>query len=72
MKKLLSFLSLLSIIASASPAMAFGYANLINCRTTYTRGGDLIYVGTYNYRGKRIELVFDSWCPSMVPMDSYR
>jgi hypothetical protein len=69
--KLSAFALTVAFLLQSIPANAFGYASLVSCRSASTRGGQLIYVGIYTYNGRRVQLVFDYFCPPMVEIDEF-
>jgi hypothetical protein len=62
MTKLLIAAALLCGLSSANAATAY----LEHCEYDVSVTGRGIYVGTYNYAGKRFQRAFTSWCPSSV------
>jgi hypothetical protein len=68
MKHLL--LALLSTLAIAPSALAYGQAYLVRCDIRYTSGGNMVYVGLYRYQNRNVELYFNEYCPMAVPMES--
>lgn len=56
-------LGLLATPATAHAAQAY----LVSCNSTSSPvSGRLVYVGVYEYGGRRYEFVFPTYCPSTV------